>query len=128
MNSAVQARSEGAASFRTRLFTAIMVIVVTLTALGFYLAQRKVTADAERNLQENFQAEISSLHKVEELRHAALAERCNILAAKPRIHAAIEDNAIDLLYPSAKDELRDLMAYLASPQQVPLPEGAASSK
>jgi signal transduction histidine kinase len=43
------------------------------------------------------------------LRHAALAERCNVLAAKPRIHAAMEDNAIDLLYPSAKDELRDLM-------------------
>jgi hypothetical protein len=28
---------------------------------------------------------------------------------KPRIHAALEDNALDLLYPSAKDELRDLM-------------------
>src|SRR5262249_25050067 len=83
--------------------------VATLTALGLYLAQRKVTADAERNLQENFQAELSSLHKLEELRHAALAERCNVLAAKPRIHAAMEDNAIDLLYPSGKDELRDLM-------------------
>src|SRR5436305_15131655 len=109
MRSAVQARDEGVASFRTRLFTAIMVIVATLTALGFYLAQRKVAADAEQNLQENFQAEISSLHKLEQLRHAALAERCNVLAAKPRIHAAMEDNAIDLLYPSAKDELRDLM-------------------
>jgi signal transduction histidine kinase len=109
MNSAVRARNESVASFRTRLFTAMMIIVATLTALGLYLAQRKVTADAERNLQENFQAELSSLHKLEELRHAALAERCNALAAKPRIHAAIEDNAIDLLYPSAKDELRDLM-------------------
>ena len=109
MRSAVQAKDEGVASFRTRLFAAIMVIVATLTALGFYLAQRKVTADAERSLQENFQAEISSLHKLEELRHAALAERCDVLAAKPRIHAAMEDNAIDLLYPSAKDELRDLM-------------------
>src|SRR5246127_5160786 len=122
MRSSVQARDEGVASFRTRLFTAIMVIVVTLTALGFYLAQRKVTADAERNLQENFQAEISSLHKLEELRHAALAERCDILAAKPRIHAAIEDNAIDLLYPSAKDELRDLMEG-----EEPPPEQAAQS-
>src|SRR5438046_3279292 len=109
MRSAVQARYEGVASFRTRLFTAIMVIVATLTALGFYLAQRKVTADAERNLQQIFQNELSSLHKLEELRHAALADRCNALAAKSRIHAAIEDNAIDLLYPSAKDELRDLM-------------------
>ncbi|HZS18352.1 MAG TPA: HAMP domain-containing sensor histidine kinase [Candidatus Udaeobacter sp.] len=86
-----------------------MIIVVTLTAVGFYAAQRKVTSDAERNFENNFQVEIASLHKLEELRHAALAERCNALAAKPRIHAAIEDNAMDLLYPSAKDELRDLM-------------------
>jgi|SRR5262249_9297205 len=122
MNSAVQARSEGVASFRTRLFTAIMLIVATLTALGFYLAQQKVTADAERDLQENFQAELSSLHRLEDLRHAALAERCNKLAAKPRIHAAIEDNAMDLLYPSAKDELRDLMEGAEPP-----PEQAAQS-
>ena len=122
MRSAVQARDEGVTSFRTRLFTAIMVIVATLTAFGFYLAQRKVAADAERNLQENFQAELSSLHKLEELRHAALAERCDVLAAKPRIHAAMEDNAIDLLYPSAKDELRDLMEG-----DEPPPEQAAQS-
>src|SRR5882762_2644876 len=122
MRSAVQARDEGVASFRTRLFTAIMLIVATLTALGFYLAQQKVTADAERDLQENFQAELASLHRVEELRHAALEDRCNKLAAKPRIHAAIEDNAMDLLYPSAKDELRDLMEG-----DEPPPEQAAQS-
>src|SRR4026208_492243 len=122
MSSAVHARNESVASFRTRLFTAMMIIVATLTALGLYLAQRKVTADAERNLQENFQAELSSLHKLEELRHATLAERCDVLAAKPRIHAAIEDNAIDLLYPSAKDELRDLMEG-----EEPPPEQAAQS-
>src|ERR1051326_488819 len=103
------ARDKEVASFRTRLFTAIMIVVAAVTIFGLFLAQRKVTADAERNLQENFRAELSSLHNLEELRHAALADRCNQLAAKPRIHAAIEDNAIDLLYPSAKDELRDLM-------------------
>src|SRR5207249_8886621 len=68
---------KGVARFRTRLFTAMMLVVATLTGLGFYLAQRKVTADAERNLQQIFQAELSSLHKLEELRHAALADRCN---------------------------------------------------
>ena len=109
MSAPDQAKDKEVASFRTRLFTAMMIIVAALTVLGLYLAQRKVTADAERNLQENFQAELSSLHNLEELRHAALADRCNTLAAKSRIHAAIEDNAIDLLYPSAKDELRDLM-------------------
>src|SRR6266699_1820116 len=122
MRSAVRARNTGVASFRTQLFTAMMVIVATLTALGLYFAQRKVTADAAGNLQQNFHAELSSLHKLEELRHAALADRCHALAAKPRIHAAIEDNALDLLYPSAKDELRDLMEG-----EEPPPEQAAQS-
>ena len=114
---AADARNKEVASFRTRLFTAIMVIVATLTALGFYLAQRRVTADAERNLQVAFQTALSSMHKVEELRHAALTERCIALVGKPRIHAAIEDDAMDLLYPSAKDELRDLMASEEPPQE-----------
>jgi len=122
MSAAQQSRDKDIARFRTRLFTAMMIIVATLTALGLYLAQRKVTADAERNLQQSFQAELSSLHKLEELRHASLADRCNALAAKSRIHAAIEDNAIDLLYPSAKDELRDLMEG-----EEPPPETAAQS-
>src|SRR5947207_12610671 len=109
MSSTVQPGKEGVASFRTKLFTAMMIIVATLTALGLYFAQRKIMADAGRDLQQNFQAELSSLHDVEELRQPALAERCRALAEKPRIHAALEDNALDLLYPSAKDELRDLM-------------------
>src|ERR1043166_4820881 len=122
MSVADATRNKEVASFRTRLFVAIMVIVATLTALSFYLAQRRVAADAERNLQQTFQTELSSMHKLEELRHATLADRCNALAAKPRIHAAIEDDAIDLLYPSAKDELRDLMEG-----DEPPPEQAARS-
>src|SRR5205814_6539983 len=122
MNPGGATRSKELATFRTRLFTAIMVIVATLTALGFYLAQRRVTAEAKRNLQQTFQTELSSMHKVEELRYAALADRCNGLVAKPRIHAAIEDDAIDLLYPSEKEELRDLMEG-----EEPPPEQAAGS-
>jgi signal transduction histidine kinase len=122
MSAAIATRNKDVASFRARLFTAIMIIVATLTALGFYLAQRRVTADAERNLQQTFQTELSSTRKIEELRHAALADRCNTLVAKPRIHAAIEDDAIDLLYPTAKDELRDLMQG-----EEPPPEQAARS-
>jgi signal transduction histidine kinase len=122
MSGAGATRNKEVASFRTRLFTAIMIIVASLTALGFYLAQRRVTADAERNLQQAFQTELASLHQVEELRHAALADRCIALVAKPRIHAAIEDDAMDLLYPSAKDELHDLMEG-----EEPPPEQAARS-
>ena len=105
----IKTGNPGASSFRRKFLVAMMIIVSTLTVLGFYLAQRHVTATAERDLQENFQAELSSLDKLQELRHTALAERCNALASRPRIHASLEDNAMDLLYPSAKDELRDLM-------------------
>src|SRR5256712_11858036 len=122
MSSTVQPGKKGVASFRTKLFTAMMIIVATLTALGLYFAQRKIMADAGRDLQQNFQAELSSLHDVEELRQAALAEHCRLLAAKPRIHPAVEDNALDLLYPSAKDELRDLMEG-----EEPPPEQGAQS-
>ncbi len=96
-------------SFRTKLLAAMMLVVSAITASGFYLAQRNVTAAAKRDLQQNFQAELSSLDEVQKFRHAEIAERCGTLASRPRIHAALEDNALDLLYPSAKDELRDLM-------------------
>ena len=87
----------------------MMVVVAVMTGLGLYFAQRNVAANVERSLQQDFQGQVSALDKLQELRNAALAERCRALASKPRIHAALEDNALDLLYPSAKDELRDLM-------------------
>jgi signal transduction histidine kinase len=105
-----------ARSFRTKLLAAMMLVVSGLMALALYLAQRHVTAAARSNLQQNFQAELLSLDKMRELRNATLAERCGALASRPRIHAALEDNALDLLYPSAKDELRDLMET-AQPSQ-----------
>ncbi len=91
----------------------MMLVVLVLTALALYFAQRNVAVTAERDLRENFQAEISSLHKVQALRNTALTERCRELVLKPRLHAALEDNALDLLYPTAKDELRDLMEDVA---------------
>jgi signal transduction histidine kinase len=86
-----------------------MLVVSAVTVVGIYLGQGRITANAERDLRQKFQAELSGLDKLQELRNAALAERCRVLAEKPRIHAALEDNALELLYPSAKDELRDLM-------------------
>jgi signal transduction histidine kinase len=95
--------------FRRKLWAAMVLVVSAVTALALYVGQRYVTATAERDLRQNFQSQLVALHKFEDLRQSALAERCRILAENPRIHAALEDNALDLLYPSAKDELRDLM-------------------
>jgi signal transduction histidine kinase len=122
MSSPAEANNSSVASFRTKLLVAMMFVVSGMMALGLYLAQRNVVASAHRDLQQRFQAELSSLHKIQELRHAALADTCHELVSKPRIHAALEDNALDLLYPSAKDELRDLMEG-----EEPSPEQAASS-
>jgi signal transduction histidine kinase len=105
-----------AARFRAKLSIAMMLVVAGLTATGLYLAQRNAMADLQRDLERAFQSDLTALHSVEELRYAALTERCRALVAKPRLHAALEDNALDLLYPSAKDELRDIMRDETNPQ------------
>jgi len=97
--------------FRIKLLAAMMLVVSGITALGLYLAERQLAANAERELEREFQGELAALHNAQEMHQAALAERCHVLAQKPRIHAALEDNALDLLYPNAKDELRDLMDW-----------------
>ena len=95
--------------FRVRLMLAMMLLVSAITALGLYFAQRNLAAGAETALQREFQSELAAAHGIQELRHTELAELCRALVRKPRIHAALEDNALDLLYPIAQDELRDLM-------------------
>ena len=111
------------AGFRTKLLVAMMLVVSAFTGLALYLAQRNLAASVEGDLQREFKAELAALHNVQEIRHAALVERCRALVRKPRIHAALEDNALDLLYPSAKDELRDVMQVDADPAYAPAAQG-----
>jgi len=106
--------------FRAKLLVAMMLMVCAITTLALYLAHQNIALNVERDLQREFQDKLAALHNVQEIRHAALVERCRALVRKPRIHAALEDNALDLLYPSAKDELRDVMEHEddQSPDQV----------
>lgn len=109
MNAITAPARPGLLRFRIKLLAAMMLVISVMTALGFYLAQRQLAVNAEKELEREFQGEVESLHSVQEMHRAALADSCRVLAQKPRIHAALEDNALDLLYPNAKDELRDLM-------------------
>jgi signal transduction histidine kinase len=102
-------RPSGITGFRTKLLVAMMLVVSTVTGLALFFAQRNLAANVRRDLEREFQAELAALHTVQQVRHAALAERCRALARKPRLHAALEDDAVDLLYPSARDELSDVM-------------------
>ena len=71
----------------------MMLVVLAMTGLGLFLAERKVGIEAARDLQQDFRNELATLHGVQEMRHVALAERCRDLVKRPRIHAALEDNA-----------------------------------
>ena len=109
MTSEIQPQAPSRTGFRVKLLVAMMIVVSTITAVGLYLSQHNLAVEAVRELQTKFQGELAALHNVQEVRHAALVERCRALVRKPRIHAALEDNALDLLYLSARDELRDVM-------------------
>lgn len=95
--------------FRARLLVGMMLLVSGITAVVLYVVERKVAADTEQASRMAYEKELAGMHRLQELRHAALVERCRTLVHRPRIHAALEDNALDLLYPSARDELRDVM-------------------
>lgn len=95
--------------FRVKLMAAMMLVVSAVTALALYYANRNLELSVEQGLQQQFRAELTALHNIQQLRLAALVERCRTLVRRPRIQAALEDGALDLLYPSARDELRDIV-------------------
>ena len=105
----------GVASFRTKLQVAMMLVVTAVTAAGFLFAQRSADTAAKREFRTQFQDMLAASHAVREVRDAALAERCRALARRPRIHAALEDGAPELLYPSARDEMVDVMEPAREP-------------
>ena len=109
MTATSQLKTPAGVRFRTKLLGAMMVLVFAITVAVLLFTQRKAAAAVASELERDFHAELAALQSVQELRHAALVERCRVLVRRPRIQAALEDNALDLLYPSAKDELRDLM-------------------
>lgn len=100
----------GPRRFRFKLLVGIMVLVSTATVAVLWFTERRLAESFEEASRRSFQAELTTWHHVQAVRQAGLIERCRTLVRRPRIHAAIEDDALDLLYPSAKDELRDLMS------------------
>ena len=95
--------------FRWKLLLSVSLVVVALTALGVYLAERRASFAAENDFEHEFQEALAARHHVQELRHREIAGRCDALVRNPRIHAALEDDALDLLYFNARDALHDLL-------------------
>lgn len=96
-------------AFRLRLSIALALLVVALTVAGLWLAQKRIREDTRRTVVQEFHTARASCLLARSLRFDQVRERCASLVDNSRIHAALEDEALDLLYPSARDELRDLL-------------------
>jgi signal transduction histidine kinase len=95
--------------FRLKLVVTIMVVVVVLTVGGLVLAERNAADNAEQVSGNEFRGALTASTTARRARIEALTVRCLAMVRKSRIHAALEDDALDLLYVSARDELNDLM-------------------
>lgn len=87
-----------------------MLVVAFLTVVTLWIAERNVARNAAGARRRAFERDLAALQQVRTIRRAALTERCRSLVHRPRIHAALEDDALDLLYPSANEEMRDVMS------------------
>lgn len=112
MPAARSSKSSGVPGFRRKLLLAMMLVVVGLTATGLYLAERNLMDAVSRDVERRFEVEFAGLRRARDTRQSVLAGLGRTLARKPRIHAAFEDDALDLLYPSARDELREVMGAI----------------
>ncbi|MBL9114703.1 MAG: HAMP domain-containing histidine kinase [Verrucomicrobiaceae bacterium] len=95
--------------FRHRLLASMMLVVTVTTATVLYFAQSRAAGQAEASFRAANESRVAEASRIRQMRHAALTERCKSLVRRPRIHAALEDDALDLLYVSAVDELADLL-------------------
>lgn len=73
-------------------------IVALVTVIATFLVQRRMEADLRWNLDRRFESEFDALLAVQEATGTAVVDRCRSLVRQPRIHAAIEDSGLDLLY------------------------------
>jgi len=104
-----------AARYQWRLLGVLALVVLVTAAAVLLAARHNIAREEEHRRETEFQVSLALLRSVQSNRHAALVERCQSLATKSRIQAALEDNAEDLLYLSARDELRDLLVQAPKP-------------
>lgn len=102
-----EARSIG--NFRLKLLLATALIASSITFCGVVLAEHHLAQRNAQELQMLIERETLGAINARTVRQAVLQDICERLSRQPRIHAALEDDALDLLYPTAKNELHRLL-------------------
>lgn len=98
-----------ASRFRKKLRISIVGVVVGLTLALFYIAEVALRSEFYFDVERDFEGELDAIRKTESVRTAVLLDRARTILRKPRILAAIEDDAVDLLYANAHEELKGML-------------------
>lgn len=95
--------------FRKRLYLSIILVVGLITVFGAAISHKELTRLSEQDFITSIDRSVVAVLHARSVRQQVLADICYDLSRQPRIHAALEDDALDLLYPSATNELRQVM-------------------
>ena len=102
-------RLSPASRFSRKLRISIVGVVIGLTFALFYIAEVALRSEFYFDVERDFEGELDAIRKTESVRTAVLLDRARSILRKPRILAAIEDDAVDLLYANANDEFKGML-------------------
>ncbi len=87
-----------------------MLVVVAVTSVILYVAERNLRRENQQTLEAQFQNEVRGYLALQEARLAGINERCRTLSRAVRLRAALEERDVDDLYRNALTELRDVLS------------------
>jgi signal transduction histidine kinase/CheY-like chemotaxis protein len=98
-----------ALKFRLKLLVAMMLVVIAITSVTLYLAEKNLRQKNQETLEAQFQNEVRGYLALQEARLAGIKENCRALSHAVRLRAALEERDVDDLYRNALTELRDVL-------------------
>ncbi len=98
-------------SFRYRLLLAMMLVVGGVSAVTFFITQKRVQTAYDGLFEQLVQAEISYQPRAQEARLSNVRRQCARLASSVRLLAVLGEDPIDTysLYDTANHELRNIL-------------------
>lgn len=105
--------------FSRRLWLALVLLTGAATAVAVGLARWQLLASETEAVRVRFATESGARRALRDWRIDRLQDQVRNLATRPRLHAALEDDALDLLPEVARDELREITALRPSPGVAP---------
>jgi len=98
-------------SFKYRLLLAMMLVVGGVSAVTFFITQKRVQAAYDGLVEQLVQAEISYQPRAQEARLSNVRRQCLRLAGSIRLIAVMTEDPVDAdsLYDTASHELRDIL-------------------